>query len=358
MTIMQTIARADAAIETRAASLEFLRYAQSLILAKGIRCDALELAQSRRVFAGPRVVDVLKSAVAAATTTDTTWASELAPYRQISAGFVSSLAAFSAFDRIWDDGSFVKVPMKTRIATTTIAASGSTVGEGSAKIISRLTLAAPTLEPRKSTCIVAIRDEIAKSASASALELLGNELRKGLAIAVDVDFLSSIVSNAGVDTIASSGATPDAVIADLSAALVLLDTGANSKVYAVVPPKIAKAWSLLRGASGAPLFPDLGISGGSISGVVVVPSDALTDSIVVLDAAAFAADVSVVVLDASSQASLELDDAPTDAAQALTSLWQHNMQALRAERWWAAELLHDTGAVVVTGVSVDVGTGT
>jgi HK97 family phage major capsid protein len=358
MTIAQRIAKVDAAIETRAASREFIEYARALILAKGIRTDALELAQSKRVLAGPRVVDVLKSAVAAATTTDTTWASGLAVYSQISAGFISSLQTFSCFDRIWADNAFVKVPMRTRIATTTLATTGSTVGEGSSKIISRLTLAAPTLAARKSSCIVAISDELVKVASAAAVDLLGNELRKGLAIAVDGDFLTSIISNPNVDVVASSGATAEAVIADLSAALVLLATGANSKVYIVTPPKVAKAWSLLRGASGAPVFPDLGISGGSISGVNVVCSDALSDSVLVIDAAQIAADASVVVLDASAQASLELDEAPTDAAQALTSLWQHNMQALKAERWWALELLNNAGAAVVSGVSVDVGTAT
>jgi hypothetical protein len=48
------------------------------------------------------------------------------------------------------------------------------------------------------------------------------------------------------------------------------------------------------------------------------------------------ADDGEVLLDASNQASLEMDSAPTSpptASTVLVSLWQHNMVGLRAERY-------------------------
>ena len=113
--------------------------------------------------------------------------------------------------------------------------------------------------------------------------------------ATDIDFLRRVIAAGDVDTVPATGATLDAVIADLSTALVLVDVGAASKVYIIAPPKVVRAWALLRGTAGAPAFPELGILGGSISGAIVVPSDALTDTVVVIDAAQVAADTGPVL---------------------------------------------------------------
>jgi hypothetical protein len=63
------------------------------------------------------------------------WGSELAAYRESSEGFVQSLAPFSSFDRILNDGGFTRTPLRTHIAVASSAAIGSTVSELATKPI-------------------------------------------------------------------------------------------------------------------------------------------------------------------------------------------------------------------------------
>jgi hypothetical protein len=95
------IARQIAGVETANRAREFTSYAKFLMLGKGSGLDAYAIASERRAL--PPVLEVLKSAQTAGTTTDTNWASSLAPYKSISDGFLASLAEFSAFDRILSD---------------------------------------------------------------------------------------------------------------------------------------------------------------------------------------------------------------------------------------------------------------
>jgi hypothetical protein len=56
----------------------------------------------------------------------------------------------------------------------------------------------------------------------------------------------------------------------------------------------------------------------------------VTSSAILLDASQIAAASDVILIDGSSQASLQLDDSPSAGAQNLVSLWQSNQQAMRA----------------------------
>jgi hypothetical protein len=353
LTIARQIAAVNSNYENATRTREFISFAKYLLASKGGPALALRYAQENR--ASPGVLNQLKAAVAAGTTDTSDWASPLATF---STEFVASLAPFGAWDLIWAGNGFTKMPMRSRTAVITVATSGSSVDEARPKPITKFQFNNPTLDPHKSTAIVVVTEELAKSAAANALTLLGNELRKGLSRATDVDFFRRIIENGDVDVVPSSGSTADAVINDLTTALVLIDIGANSKVYICAPPKILRSWSLLRGASGAPVFPDLTILNGTINGAIVAPTDALTDTVVIVDARQIVADTGPILLDASSQTSLQLDDDPSDGAQKVTSLWQDNLRALRAERFWASALLRPTAAAVISNVTIGTSTGT
>jgi hypothetical protein len=352
VTIAQKIAQVNSNLETATRSGEFISYAKHLLRSKGGPAEALAYAENHH--AAPRVQSVLKAAVAAGGTDTNDWGSELATF---SNAFAATLKGFGAYDTIWNAGAFTKIPMRTKIAVTTIAASGGYVGQAQPKPITKLAFDQQTLDARKATAIVVINDELVRSVLPGAFSLFGDELRKGVARATDVDFLGRIIAS-DVEIVTSTGPSLDAIIADLSTALVLIDVSATSKVYMIAPPTLIRAMALMRGTGGAPAFPELGILGGSISGVTVVASDALAGTVVILDATQCAADTGPIFLDASTQASLQLDDDPSDGPQAVTSLFQTNQQALRAERLFASELLRSSGAAVISGVTTDVGTGT
>jgi hypothetical protein len=182
--------------------------------------------------------------------------------------------------------------------------------------------------------------------------------KDSLAKAIDLKFVDTIISDGSVDSIPSSGSTLSAIASDLATAMALINLGANSKVYLIAPPKWIRAVALTRTSGGAPAFPGLEILGGSISGIAVLPSDALTDTVLLLDAAQCAVDVGPIIPDKTTQSVLQLNDDPSDGGQMLTSLWQSNLTAIRFERWWGFALLASDAAVKITNVAIDQGTGT
>jgi hypothetical protein len=92
------------------------------------------------------------------------------------------------------------------------------------------------------------------------------------------------------------------------------------------------------------------VAGGNIAGIKVVVSDAATDAIL-FDASQIAANSETITIDASREATLQLDESPTSGASSLVSLWQSNLRAMRATRFFAAEVLRPEAVAVITGVT-------
>ena len=141
-------------------------------------------------------------------------------------------------------------------------------------------------------------------------------------------------------------------LSDLSGALNALDLGASSKVFAIASPVTVRTIAMMH--SAGLMFPNMGILGGSIAGIEIVASDsdAVSNSIVVVDASGIVVDDSnKVVLHTSSQADVQLDTTPTDGAAQRISLWQHDLFAVKAERFFAVQPLRASAIAVITGVT-------
>ena len=298
--------------------------------------------------ATPRLLAVLKSAVQAGTTSDPEWAGALTEHAQIAQGFLASLREFSAFDQALTDGSFLRVPLRTRVSIVTTAAAGALVGQGDPKPLTKLALADQQLALRKVVSIVAVTEELVRSVEAAALALIENELRRAVATKSDETFLDILAQTTGIASAASTGMSAAQFAADLASALDSLSYGADARLYLVLPPAAAKVVAFLRDANGT-LYPDMTVSGGTIAGIKVVVSNAATDAIL-FDASQIAANSDTIVIDASSQASIQLDDSPT-SPQKMTSLFQSNMRAMRATRFFGAEVLRPEAVAVITGVT-------
>src|SRR4051812_42964919 len=108
---------------------EFASFAHLLIKSSGDLSLAAASAATDRLVP-PRVASVLKSAVAAGTTSDNAWAAPLADYQGIVSNFLGSLSNVGAFDRILADNGFLKVPLKTRLALVSGSAVADEVAEG------------------------------------------------------------------------------------------------------------------------------------------------------------------------------------------------------------------------------------
>jgi hypothetical protein len=345
MSIVQQISKISSNVEVATRAGEFVRYAKNLLEAKGRLTYAREIAA--RNGSSYRICDILQKAAEAGTTTSDTWASALAPYQQLSAGFISSLAAYSCFDSISASGAFVAMPMMTRVVSVTAAAMGSGVAEAATKAPSQIEVESTQLSPRKAVALVVVSDELIRSTSTAAFNLIGAELRHAVAKATDALFIGEIALATGAQAINSSGMSSAQFTTDLNDALQLLSIGKNSRVFLIGPPNVIKQVALMRGSGGAVSFPQMEISGGAISGISVLVSDALSDSLVLLDAQSVAADSTMpIVVEVGREASVDLNG----GEQPTFNVWQKNCQSLRAERNFAFSLLRANGVVRIDGI--------
>jgi hypothetical protein len=188
-----------------------------------------------------------------------------------------------------------------------------------------------------------------RSVEPAAIDLVGNELKRAVAVASDATFLDILVNTTGVATLSSSGMDAASFSGDLASALDSLSFGADARLYLIVPPASAKVIAFLRDSNGA-LYPNMTVNGGNISGIRVVVSDAASDAVLV-DCSQVAAASDTITIDASNQASIVLDDAPSSGPQGMTNLWQSNMRALKASRFFGAEPLRPSAISIIEGVT-------
>jgi len=338
VTILQQLGEVNTNIETRQRAREFVAMARFLMAARGNRTEAHQLA-----VAG-RAPDRVKAAVAAQSISGS--GAPLAEYQQLSTGFLESLRSAGAFDAMLT--SMVPVPLRTRVVVVTTSATGSVVAEGAAKSISSMALANAELEQQKAAALVAITTEMAQLGGAATLNLLRLELSGAVRLATDVEFLSILL--AGVTPITAT----TNFLSDLSSALAAMGLSAQSKIFLIARAQTARILALKPNtAGGGQAYPGLGLNGGEFGGMTMVVSDAAAaGQVVVADASQIAAASDIISLDASTQATVQLNTAPVgDATAVATSLWQHNMTALRAERWFGAEKLRTTAVSAITGVT-------
>ena len=291
---------------------------------------------------------MLKAAVVPGSTQPGNWAAPLSETGGLIAAFLDTLKNVSVFDTMLPD--MKRVPLRTRVAVTTLAVTGHIVGEGAVKPISTLELSAQTLEPVKALAIVVITKELIRFASGDGADLFGRELRNGVGRVTDQEFISIITT--GVTPISSSGETAAAIRADIAAGLDSIVTDASSRLYLLVESRDAKALAAKSTTAGDAAFPEMTPQGGIVCGMPALVCDGLADrTMVIVDANGIAAGAGTVEFDTSEHSVVEMQTTPTnptDATAALQSLSQQNKQAIKAVRYFGAERLRDSVAVIDT----------
>lgn len=339
----------------------FTRYAMALARSQGNLMQAAEVAKSWGDT--PEVETVLRAAVAAGTTTDAAWAKPLVEYETMASEFIDLLRPQTIIGRI---PGLRRVPFNIKIPRQTAGSSAQWVGEGAPKPVSALAFDNITLGFAKLAGIVVLTDELVRFSNPSAEALVRQDLINTIVQTMDKDFIdpakaaSAGVSPAsitnGVTPIVASGTTADHFKADykkLVGAFLAANMSLAGAVWIMTETQ-ALALSLMQNPLGQAEFPGISMTGGTLMGIPVVLSENIPSnpgsgspvtgagSRIILAKASeiLLADDGQVMLDASREASLQMDSAPTNppvAATVMVSLWQHNLLALRAERYinWA-----------------------
>lgn len=349
--------------------IEFARYGMCLVASDNNVFQAHAMAKSnygddafatRVLEAQTKGINFSKAAVAAGTTTHSTWAAPLVEeYRTFAADFIEYLRPMTIIGQFGTNGipSLRQVPFNIRIPAQTSGASANWVGEGKAKPVTKMDFADVELRWAKIAAISVITDELVRFSDPSAERLVRDELARAVIERMDIDFVNPLkaavpgVSPAsitnGVTPVTPTGTgTADDIRCDINALFAGFDAANNPARDAVfiMSTTTARTLSMMQNPLGQSEFQGLNARGGTFLGYPVivsnyVPADSSGQTIILVNASdIMIADDGVVTLDASREASIQMDDAPshdsdTPTAAQLVSMFQTNSVALRAERY-------------------------
>jgi HK97 family phage major capsid protein/HK97 family phage prohead protease len=346
--------------------IAFARYAIALGRAKGNIMHAAEIAKQwkdstpevplfiEQIVKLGSVDAVMKAAVAAGTTSDATWAGPLVYAQNMVSEFIEFLRPQTIIGRL---PGLRRVPFNIRIPRQTAGTSGTFVGEGLPTPVQKASFDALTLTWAKASTIAVLTQELVMMSNPSAEALVRNDLAAGIATYLDKRFIDpsyagvpnvspASISN-GVASRQASGATLAAIDQDVAYLLQQVAGSELSLASAIwlMSPSLAIQLGTIRTQFGDLAFPDLGVQGGMFKGLPAITSNSIVSSgspgeqqlFLLVQNEILLADDGQMLLDMSTEASVQMNDAPSAGAQQLVSLWQNGMVGLKCDRWinWA-----------------------
>lgn len=381
--------------------IEFTRYTMCKLKAKGDATTAFNLAktyypnndkvlkaleyeaQGGNIQDAMKAHEVMKSAVSAGTTINSTWAKPLVAYNDFAGDFVEFLRPRTIVGQFGTGiiPALRRIPFNVHIKGQTSGGSSSWVGEGQPKPVTKFDFNDTYHSWAKIAAISVITEELIRFSDPAAEQLVRDGLADAVIERADEDFINpsiAAISNVrpasilnGASHVPASGTDADAVRCDLQALWAVFIAANNvprNGVY-IMNSTVALALSLMRNPLGQSEFPGITINGGMLEGIPVIVSDyvpLLSDgSIVALVNASdiYFSDDGQVTIDASREASIQMLDtnpagagAPTNnsvtpTATTLVSMFQTNSVAFRAERFVNWSRRRTSAAAYLTGVN-------
>lgn len=357
----------------------FARAAKCLALGSIQHQNAIEIAQT--LYKGQQNIIatvhrlVTKAPVAAATTTDPTWAGPLVGEESsVYADFIEYLRPRTILGRFGNNGipSLRRVPFRTRLIGQTSGGAGYWVGEGQAKPLTKFDFAGTSIPPLKVANIAVATMETVRDSSPSADLIIRDQLVAALQERLDIDFFDPAkteVANVspasitnGAPSIPSTGTDPDSIAQDIKnlfGVFIAANNAPTSGVW-IMSSVTALSLSLMLNPLGQSAFPNITMNGGTLAGLPVITSEyvpSYTDGgIVALVNASdiYLADEGGFDVSMSTEASLQMSDTPDNPPTATTvmvNLWQHNLVGFRAERTINWDRRRDSAVAYLTGVN-------
>jgi len=318
----------------------FVRAACALLVCKGNSYEAANYAE-RWKDTTPEVALYLKAAVAPGNTTDATWAGPLVN-QTIADDFLELLRPATILGKI---PNLRRVPFNTKVPAQSAGGTYGWVGEAKPKPVTKLAFTSDSLGIAKAAGIIVLTEELVRLSNPSAEALARADMVAGIAQFLDSQFIDPLVAAvAGVNPASITNGAPTAVATanPLADFLALMNSFAVANIpvaglQVIMSEANALALSFQMHHDGTPVFPEVTISGGNFKGIGIITSQAAGGMVVALQPQLILyADDGGVTIDASREASLQMDSAPASPADATTvmvSLWQHNLVGLRAERF-------------------------
>jgi HK97 family phage major capsid protein len=323
---------------------------------KGSLSDTLAYAK-RWDAQTPQVSAYIKAIAGTSVVGSPAWGGELVNPNTMATEFVELLTPQTIIGRV---PGFRNVPFNIPIITQTGGSTFTWVGEGASKGVGELAFTRTTIGYHKVAGIVVLTDELVRQSTPAAEEVVRRDMVEQCAKFLDEAFIQvaktantgvnpASITN-GVTSPAASGTTLSDLQYDLNVALATFDTAGVSTdgLVIVTTPALARGISMLTNPLGqAPTGFNVSPTGGTLLGYPVIVSSSVDAGTIVIfkPSEIFLADDGRVTLDASNQATLDMDGG--SPATATFSLWQNNCVGIRAERWITWLKRRATGVVAV-----------
>lgn len=302
----------------------------------------------------------LRAAVPAGLTTDSTWAAPLVYAQNLTSAFAEALRPLTIIGRLT---GLRRVPFNVQVPRVTGSTSAGWVGETAPKPVSQMTFDSITMRWAKAAGISVLSEELVRNSNPAAESIVRQDLADTIVQFLDRQFVDpsvAAVTNVspasitnGVSPITPTGVNMAAFRADIKTLFnqILITNQRITSGAWIMTQQQAMALSIAQNSLGQVIYPTISPdAGGTLLGYPVVASENIPATggspadgyplIFVVQNEILLADDGQVVVDASREASVQMDttpDSPPTASTNMLSLWQLNMVGLRAERWitWA-----------------------
>lgn len=330
-----------------------------------------------------QVVEAIKADVVGATTDGPTWAAPLVQQDGPFADFAEWLRPQTIVGRFGQGGipGLRRVPFRVGLVGQTSGGQGYWVGESQPKPLTKFDFSRRTMTPLKVANITVLSEEVIRDSSPSAETIVRDQLAAALQERLDIDFIDpaqaavpdvapASITN-GISAIPSVGQQAAAVRQDVAALIGAFLAANNPPTNGVLimSSAAALALSIMQNPLGQPEFSTVTINGGSLFGMPIIVSNHVPEvtggSYVILVNASdiYLADEGGIRVDVSREASLQMDDAPTNTPNSIgaspqtitetsmVSLWQTNNVGFRAERTINWSRRRESGVAYLSGVN-------
>ncbi|HYG05329.1 MAG TPA: phage major capsid protein [Stenotrophomonas sp.] len=341
--------------QSNADGIGFARVARCLAVGFLKHQDPVQIARSMYPSDDRVSREVTKAAVPAANTLSPTWAGNTIIEGGGSfADFVDYMTPRTVFGQI--SSRFRRLPFDAPVLVQGSGGTAQWVKEGEAKPLTQWTYTRTKLTPLKVAAIAVATQEMLMRTSVAGDEFLRDELARAVGRRFDATLVSSdaAVSDEspagllfGTDPIVLTGSgNVQGVRCDIAQFLKALigDSLTVQGAFWIMPETVAVDLSLATNESGAPAFPGVTPTGGTLAGLPVftsqyVPTDT-SGSVVALVKGdeVFLGDEGGIQVAVSTEATLQMDTEPTQNSITPTatqgvSMFQTNSVAIRVERF-------------------------
>ncbi len=343
----------------------FARYALCMANSRGIPGEAIRLAKENYKDDPGVVALVEKSAVAGGSTGGSHYLDDMIPYNVMN-DFIEFLRPGSIIGKFGGPNpgapgrsypSLRRVGFNERVSGMSTGYTAGWKGEGLPALPSAAVTFNTSLTWNCMSALAVLTKEAVRFSNPAAEEVVRRELAAAVNAKLDVDFIDPAKAASGTTSPASitnaivhtavSGTGATNVRHDIAALLAAFATNKldPSDIVLIMSATMASNISMMVNALGQPDFPMISVDGGYLGGRPVIVSEHLTgvgspstQTIVAVKASdVYLADDGVVTVEASDQASIEMQDTSSQSAlsgtgASLVSLWQTGAIGLMANR--------------------------